>query len=79
MGNLMIELFLLIVVVVCLFGLIGKRSHPTHMKGLRGITARQCPSCRTPISHNASYCPHCGQETKFSESALSVSRIMWGR
>jgi hypothetical protein len=70
--NTMFEILLLIVIVVCLFGLIGKRSHPAHMKGLRAILARQCPSCRTPIPHNASYCPHCTQATGFGRPRVGV-------
>lgn len=74
----MIEIILLIIVVVCLFGIIGKRSHPAHMKGFGAIFAERCPSCRTPISHRANHCPHCTQPTGFNQSARPMmSQRLW--
>jgi len=58
-------ILLLILFFVCLFCLIGKRSHPAHMKGFRSIFARKCPSCRVVISDKATHCPHCTQPTNF--------------
>jgi hypothetical protein len=49
--------------LLILFVVSSKRSHPAHVKGLAAVLARRCPSCRTPINRSASHCPHCAQPT----------------
>jgi hypothetical protein len=59
------EILILIVIAVALCALVGKRSHPTHMKGLQALFSRRCPNCRIPIPGSAKYCAHCTQPTEW--------------
>jgi hypothetical protein len=58
------EILLLILIVVGIFCLVGKRSHPTHLKGWRAVFSQNCPNCKTPIRGSALFCAHCGQATR---------------
>jgi len=57
------EIIIGILLLLLLFALVHKRSHPAAPKGWRGVLARPCPSCRTYINNRAAYCPHCAQPT----------------
>jgi hypothetical protein len=51
------EIILLILVLVLLFGIFG-RSRPAH----RGVFDQRCPHCREMISGSAVACPNCGRD-----------------
>ena len=71
----MFEIVVVVFVVVCIFAIAVKKSHPAQVKGLRALTAKHCPSCRTPIAGSATHCPHCAQPTGWVKNKTRWDRL----
>jgi hypothetical protein len=62
----MMEFIVIVLLIALIAAVLGKRSHPAQLKGLAGILAERCPSCRVHINYKATHCPHCAQPTGFA-------------